>query len=181
MIEPIQRGSKAVECIEDAWRLIQRIQPCVPSVVIVILAAGDRRNMGHFSPCIWKSKDDIGAHEVAINPVLFENPEDLLHVLLHEAAHALLQEWGLRGGCGPDGYYHREEFRNVVIKLGLSCQFHNKRYGWELTSWPTGGMPTCYAGVVDLLQQQIPAGLKGIIGPRVRTRRFRDEPQRVPD
>jgi hypothetical protein len=168
-MEVSNRGSKATRCLEKTWQLIRRIEPCLPSVVIVILAASrsNKRKMGHLSPCAWQSNDTSGAHEMAINPVLFNSAEDLLHTMLHEAAHALLHEWGLKGGCGPDGYYHREEFRNVCIKLGLACQFNNKRYGWNVTSWPKTGVPTRYAGVLTVLREEIPAGRKNMSRPLV--------------
>jgi hypothetical protein len=160
------RGSRAAKYVEEAWRQIQVIEPCLPSAVVVILAGRQgKKRMGHFWPCTWKTKDDLGGHELAINPVLFESPEDLLNTLLHEAAHALLYEWGLNGGCGPDGYYHREEFRNVCAKLGLVCEFNNRRYGWNLTTWPKTGIPPRFMPVLELLHKEIPAGLKNGLKP----------------
>lgn len=155
------RGSTAAKCLEKAWRIIRRLQPCLPPVVIVILASGRRNRKGHFSGCVWRTANSIaGAHEVAISPTLFDRPEDLLETLLHEAAHALLFEWGLNGGCGPDGYYHREAFRNVCRKLGLHCTFSNKRYGWNETRWPAEGVPAQYRTVLEILRKHLPWGLR---------------------
>ena len=142
--------------------MLRQLEPCLPPCVIVILAAGTRRNkLGHFSGCVWRTDEVTGGHEVAINPTLFDRPEDLLGTLLHEAVHGLLFEWGLNGGCGPDGYYHREEFRNVSYKLGLSCGFSNKRSGWNMTAWPHTGVPERYHRVLELLREALPWGLAG--------------------
>ena len=154
------RGSKASECLERAWRRIRQLEPCLPPVIVVILASRRRQKQGHFSGCAWRTTGVEGGHEVAINPALFDRPEDLLATLLHEAAHALLFEWGLNGGCGSDGYYHREEFRNVCRKLGLECEFSNRRYGWNLARWPAAGVPTKYRNVLGLLRRELPWGLR---------------------
>jgi hypothetical protein len=115
--------------------------------------------MGHFSSCVWRTSNARSGHEVALNPALFDHPEDLLATLLHEAAHALLFEWGLKGGCGPDGFYHRKEFRNVCNKLGLECVFTNRRYGYSRTRWPKEGVSKQYGGVLELLRRELPWGL----------------------
>jgi hypothetical protein len=154
------RGSKATKCLERAWRMIRRLEPCLPPVVIVIMATGRRGRMGHFSSCVWRVAKRNSGHEVAINPALFERHEDLLVTLLHEAAHALLFEWGLNGGCGSDGYYHREEFRNVCRKLGLEAGFSNNRYGWNKTRWPERGVPGQYQPVLRFLRREVPLGLR---------------------
>lgn len=105
--------------------MLREGEPCLPPVVIVVRR--ERSKRGHFSGCVWRANRGEGGHEVAINPALFDAPENLLGTMLHEAAHALLFEWGLHGGCGGDGYYHREEFQRVCQKLELACRFNNRR------------------------------------------------------
>jgi hypothetical protein len=140
--------------------MIRKIQPSLPEVVVVIMASGRRRKMGHFCGSVWRTRAIESGHEVAVNPRLFDTPEELLGTLLHEAAHALLFEWGMNGGCGPDGFYHREEFRNVCRKLGLQCVFNNKRYGYNATRWPKGRVPAEYRRVLEILRKDLPWGLK---------------------
>ena len=155
------RTSRAVSCIERAWAMIGQLEPCLPPAVVIILPSRTRpTKLGHFAACAWRPSGEDGWHELAINPVLFERSEDLLETILHEAAHGLLYEWGLKGGCGPDGYYHREEFSKVCTKLGLRCTFNNKRYGWNTTSWPTTGVPERYRDVLALLRQELPKDLR---------------------
>lgn len=139
--------------------MILELEPCLPQVVVVIFAAGTRPSLrGHFANCVWRTASDGQGHEVAIDPNLFEQPEELLATMLHEAAHALLHDWGLNGGCGEDGYYHRVEFRNVCRRLGLECDFSNRRYGWNRTRWPVAGVPERYGRIVVMLRQELPWG-----------------------
>lgn len=155
------RSSTATKCLERVWTMLRTVQPCLPEVVIVIHSPrGKRRKLGHFLGCVWQAAEPGGGHEVGVSPELFESPGELLGTLLHEAAHALLYEWGLNAGCGPDGYYHREEFRNVCRKLGLECEFTNKRYGWSSTRWPAAGVPKQYQPLVELLRRDLPWGLR---------------------
>ncbi len=158
--ENLRRGSSALICLESTWAMVRQLEPCLPSCTIVLFAEGHRKHrLGHFASCVWRTDEAGGGHEVAINPLLFERPEELLGTLMHEAVHGLLFSWGLNGGCGPDGCYHREEFRNVSRKLGLSCEFSNRRYGWNITGWPTTGVPTRYHDILQLLRDDIPFGL----------------------
>jgi hypothetical protein len=93
--------------------------------MIVILAAGNRgRKFGHFSGCAWRADEASGGHEVAINPALFERPEDLLGTLIPEVVHGLLFEWGLNGGCGPGGVLspRRVPERQPQTRIGLRIQ-----------------------------------------------------------
>lgn len=153
------RGSGAVNCLERAWSKLRSLHPCVPEAVIVVLGANAREGLrGHFAKCVWRASVSGQGHEVAIAPHLFADPPELLHTLLHEAAHGILYEWGLSGGCGPDGYYHREEFRHVCQKLGLECSFNNRRYGWNLTSWPNNTVAERYRPFVVLLRRDLPWG-----------------------
>jgi hypothetical protein len=71
----------------------------------------------------------------------------------------VLFEAGLNAGCGGDGYYHREEFQQACRKLGLECEFNNRRYGWSRTRWPDAGVPAKYDTVLKLLREDIPLGL----------------------
>ena len=78
MVPANDRGSKAARCLEKAWRMLRRLQPCLPPVVFVILASGGRKKLGHFADCVWRTPGEDGGHEVAISPALFDCPEDLL-------------------------------------------------------------------------------------------------------
>ena len=153
------RGSEASHCLEHAWAALQTILPGLPSVVCVILSAGARRRkLGHFASHHWRNATPGQTHELAISPDLFENPADLLAVLLHEAAHALLEK-SANGGIGYCRHYHIKVFAKQCRELGLECLFLDTRHGFAHTQWP-GRMdiPSCYTPVLTILKEGLPLG-----------------------
>ena len=91
------RGSNAVKAIEVAWGMLRRVEPSIPAAVLTLVDARSRRRVkGYFLPSVWK-KPAGKAHEIAVSPELLSDPADLLHVLLHEAAHAVLSDAGDNG------------------------------------------------------------------------------------
>lgn len=158
---PIQdRASRATHCLERAWQMLRKLYPELPQAVIVIISADRRRGrLGHFSGAQWRYRAPQRIHEVGVSPDLFRQYEDLLEVLLHEAAHAILYKQDASAGCGSGGYYHRHEFRDKCIALGLECKFRNTRYGWTDTQWPPRRkVPTRYQGVLSYLRRHLPLG-----------------------
>jgi hypothetical protein len=165
-----KRGSTASRILEQAWEGLRKVIPGLPSAVLLPMDAdGRRRKWGHFAPSTWRVRGPRHAHEVAISPALFSTPEELLATMLHEAVHALLYETDRSGrhigGVSADGYYHRHEFRDACVKLGLGCWYAHGRYGWTRTGWPSEGVPARYAGVVKVLAK-LPLG--GGLGRRRR-------------
>jgi hypothetical protein len=108
--------------------------------------------LGHFAPSRWVSRPN-GVHQVALHPGLFDSAEDLLLVLLHEAAHGILLKEQF--GCSQDGYYHRKEFRNQCLMMDLHCQFSDTRYGWNHTRWPESGVPAQYEEALEFLRAHL--------------------------
>jgi len=151
-------ASSALRCLEGAWVKLSSIHLDLPPAVLLILPARRRGSpLGHFAHSRWRYQARGRMHEVAVSPVLFGAPRDLLATLLHEAAHAILFEKEGEAGC-TGSYYHRIEFRDAARKLGLACEFRNTRYGWCNTSWPTGGVPSRYSEVLEVLGR-LPLGL----------------------
>ncbi len=150
------RGSNCTAALERAWEGLRRIHTSVPRAVVLTLSAGDRpHRWGHFCPSSWRHRNDTRKHEVGIKPDLFNQPKAVLAALVHEAAHAILQNDN--GGC-TGLYYHRKEFRNVCRNLGLECGFRNTRYGWCNTAWPGGRVPKMYRPILVLLRRDLPMG-----------------------
>ena len=137
------RASQATQGLEQTWELLRTLIPKLPPAVVVVLnTSSRRRKLGDFTPSVWRYRHEKNVHEIGISPDLFHTPEEVLCTLLHEAAHAVLFARDRHSpqhiaGCGPDGYYHRKEFRDTCRDLGLECLFKNRRYGWCLTQWPT--------------------------------------------
>jgi len=132
------KASEITRLIESAWRSLQGHLRDLPDVVVVVFPAGRPRAAGHFAAACWRRRpsrtgtSEFGTSELGIHPGLFHSAHQVLEVLLHEAAHAILWSRGVRG---TNGYYHLAEFRDVcVTEIGLRCDFRNTRYGWTDTS-----------------------------------------------
>jgi len=156
------RGSQAIVALENAWLAIRQIHKDIPAAVLVVVdVSGRKRKWGHFAGWSWKARGKRRVHEVAINPALFGQPEQVLGVLLHEAAHASLHEEGLHGGVSGR-YYHLKEFRDRCLQYELDCKFANTRYGWTNTEWPEDRpMPVKYRSIVKRLKAELPFGDEG--------------------
>jgi hypothetical protein len=152
------RGSRGVQALEAAWTELQAVIKGLPTVVFVSLSATTRGRLGHFARSSWHYLKTRNAHELAINPRLFEFPEELLETMLHEAAHALLNERDGNPGAGHSRYYHTKEFRDCCLGLGLQCTFRNTRYGFSDTDWQANGIPDRYLPVLAILRRDLPWG-----------------------
>src|SRR5438874_6254137 len=83
--ETARRGSEATGCLEAAWAALREIDPRIPAAVLIPIDIGGRgHKLGHFAGSSWQTSRQTGAHEVAVNPALFRQAEDLLATLLHE-------------------------------------------------------------------------------------------------
>jgi hypothetical protein len=156
-----ERGSKAIEVLESAWKMLRQIEPEIPPAVLTFVDFRSRRKvLGYFARSIWRKRRG-SAHEIALNPVLIGDVESLLATMIHEAAHAALYEAGLNGGIGSTPYYHTRKFRDKCLAFGLACEFLNTRYGWTVTFWKGSKVPPQFKPVVNLLRQELPAGTGG--------------------
>jgi hypothetical protein len=155
------RGSRGVQALESAWAELQRVVKGLPTVVFVSLSATTRGRLGHFARSSWHYLKTKNAHELAINPRLFEIPEEALSTMLHEAAHALLNERSGNPGVGYSRYYHTKEFRDCCLELGLQCTFRNTRYGFCDTDWQGKEIPARYQPVLAILKRDLPWGTAG--------------------
>ncbi len=163
-----RRGSLSSHILERGWSRLRRIIPGLPGAVMLPMDAGARRHrLGHFAPSSWRVRGPRHAHEVAISPLLFSSPEALLETLVHEAVHAWLYATAVSsahvGGVSvKDRYYHRREFRDACLKVGLECRYLNGRYGWTLTRWPETGVPEVYRPVLKLVAKLPLGGGNGV-------------------
>lgn len=158
------RASQATQGLEQTWELLRTLIPQLPPAVVVVLnTSSRRRQLGDFTPSVWRYRHEQNVHEIGISPDLFHTPEEVLCTFLHEASHAVLFASDRHSpqhiaGCSPDGYYHRKEFRDTCRELGLECLFKNRRYGWCLTQWPADGVPERYHDILHLLKGTLPWG-----------------------
>ena len=164
---PSMQMASIFEGLAEAWRMLRTgaINLPLPENVIILPMTELRgrpraKTLGYFAPSRWATNGK-GIHQVALHPGLFHSAEDALLVLLHEAVHGLLLDKNY--GCSKNGYYHRAEYRNRCIALGLRCEFTDTRHGWNHTRWPKAGVPAQYQDVITLLQTRLAMAAKNAV------------------
>lgn len=128
-------GSITIAAIERVWEAIQSRFPEVPNVVVISGGGLDaRKNLikwGHFHADQW---DTAGgrAHELLVSgECLSRDPRYILETILHEAAHAVAHERGVKD-TSRRGRYHNKRFVAIAEELGLV--------------WPEGQAPDAGIG-----------------------------------
>ena len=79
---------------------------------------------------------------------LRRTPQEVLGTLLHEAAHALAFERGVKD-TSRQGRYHNKQFKTLAEELGLTVT-HDDRLGWSVTT-VTDPTARGYAAHLDTL------------------------------
>lgn len=119
------------------WTAIRLHHPEVPEVVLLPAPNphGQRGVLGHFAALRWQPRSDqIGKriHEVVvIAEHLDRSVEDVVGTLIHEAAHALNFERGIKD-CSRS-QYHNQRFKLAAEELGLDVT-QVPHYGFALTT-----------------------------------------------
>ena len=112
-----------IQALADVWTAIRERHPDVPGVVLLPAPAGGRANvLGHFAPLRWSPKtqeDGELLHEVVVVAEHLNRPTaDIVETLVHEAAHALNFNRGVRD-CSRN-QYHNRKFRDAAQELGFT-------------------------------------------------------------
>ncbi|SHN24891.1 hypothetical protein [Streptomyces yunnanensis] len=126
-------GSLIVSTLEKAWRDIQVRHPEVPNVIF-ITGTGmvkDGVKWGHFHAEQWITESGR-IHELFVSgEALNREPVETMTTLLHEAAHGVCFEKGIKG-TSRRGKYHNQRFVKECEGLGLM--------------WPEGQKPDTTRG-----------------------------------
>ncbi|MEU3599682.1 hypothetical protein ABZ714_13290 [Streptomyces sp. NPDC006798] len=126
-------GSLIVHTLEKAWRDIRKRHPDVPGVIFIIGKGVDGANVtwGHFHANQWLTENGR-VHELFISgEALNREPEETMTTLLHEAAHGIGYERGVKN-TSRRGQYHNQKFVQLAMELGLG--------------WPDGRAPDTTRG-----------------------------------
>jgi hypothetical protein len=115
-----QHGSRIIAALEHAWAAIQDAHPDVPDVVIVT-PKGYRLRRHH-----WPERWVLSGQDQPRTPELFIAGELLaaggravVEVMLHEAAHALATQRGIKYTSAAGNRYHNKRF--VALAAELAC------------------------------------------------------------
>jgi hypothetical protein len=132
-------GVDLVKALAAIWAAIRAKHPDVPNVVL-LPAPNPHSNanvLGHFAALRWSAKHQGSAsvqHEViVVAEHLDRTPQDVVATLLHEAAHALNFQRGIKD-CSKN-QYHNRHFENAAKELGLTVS-QVPHYGFALTQLP---------------------------------------------
>lgn len=118
------------------WTAIRQHHPEVPEVVLLPVPNphGQRGVLGHFAALRWQPRSDAGGkriHEVVVVAEhLDRTAEEVVGTLVHEAAHALNFERGIRD-CSRS-QYHNQKFKTAAEEIGLDVT-QVPHYGFALT------------------------------------------------
>lgn len=127
-----------ITALSSIWAAIQARHPDVPDVVLIPAPAprGQSNVLGHFAPVRWRTREEGGGfmHEVVVVAEhLRRGAVDVAETLLHEAAHAMNCNRGIRDCTASQ--YHNRKFAQAAIELGLEVA-QVKHYGFAYTTLP---------------------------------------------
>ena len=126
-----QTASRILKVLEDIWLEIRRWHPEIPPAVIIIASGteGKQARLGHHAPGRWNVAGQQYAEVMISGEGLRRTPDEVLGTLLHEAAHALACERGIKD-TSRQGRYHNKAFKTCAEQLGLTVE-HDDRFGWS--------------------------------------------------
>jgi len=126
-----QTASRILKVLEDIWLEIRRWHPEIPPAVIIIASGteGKQARLGHHAPGRWNVAGQQYAEVMISGEGLRRTPNEVLGTLLHEAAHALAHERGIKD-TSRQGRYHNKHFKTCAEQLGLTVE-HDDRFGWS--------------------------------------------------
>jgi DnaJ domain len=129
-----QAASRILKVLEDIWMEIRRRHPEIPQAVIIIASGtdGKQTRLGHHAPGRWTVAGEQRPEIMISGEGLRRTPQEVLGTLLHEAAHALAFERGIKD-TSRQGRYHNKQFKTLAEELGLTVT-HDDRLGWSATT-----------------------------------------------
>jgi len=158
---------RLISALTALWNAIRGRHDSVPAVVLLPAPSPVRgmNVLGHFAPLRWRGKrsSDDRLHEVlVVAEHLDRGAEDVLDTLLHEAAHAVNHERGVKD-CSRS-QYHNKSFRQTAEALGLTVR-QVPHYGHAHTTLPdeTAQLYTTGLGALRdvLISRRRPIALAG--------------------
>ena len=129
-----QAASRILKILEDTWLEIRRWHPEIPPAVIIIASgtSGKHPRWGHHAPGRWNVGGIQRAEIMISGEGLRRTAEEVLATLLHEAAHAMASEHGIKD-TSRQGRYHNKHFKTHAEQLGLIVT-HDDHNGWSAST-----------------------------------------------
>lgn len=163
-----------VSTLTHVWSAIRARHPEVPGVILLAAPATRGNVLGHFAALRWRGRRQVDkqVHEVVVVAEHLDRPpEEVLGTLLHEAAHAVNFERGIKD-CSKN-QYHNARFQEAAESLGLVVE-KMPHYGWASTRLREETI-ALYREELALLAQVLvhrmrPTSPRGLVRTRPRTR-----------
>jgi len=128
-------ASALVAACEAAWTDIQRHHPELPPAVIVLgtgVQGGRLVKLGHWWQSQWVADGSARGEVLLAGEALHLPPEQVLEILVHEAAHGINCARGVKD-TSRGGRYHNQKFKATATEVGLRVQRMDP-YGWARTT-----------------------------------------------
>lgn len=128
-------ASALVAACEAAWTEIQRHHPELPPAVIVLgtgIQGGRLVKLGHWWQSQWVADGTARSEVLLAGEALHLPPDQVLEILVHEAAHGINCGRGVKD-TSRGGRYHNQRFKATAVEVGLRVQRMDP-YGWARTS-----------------------------------------------
>lgn len=128
-------SSALVAACEQAWADIKAHHPELPNAVIVLgtgMKGGRLVKLGHWWQSQWIADGQARAEVLLAGEALHLPADDVVEILLHEAAHGVNSARGVKD-TSRGGRYHNERFKQTAEEVGLRVERMDP-YGWAKTS-----------------------------------------------
>lgn len=128
-------ASALIAACEAAWGDIQRHHPELPSAVIVLgtgVQGGRLVKLGHWWQSQWVADGTARGEVLLAGEALHLPPDQVLEILVHEAAHGINCARGVKD-TSRGGRYHNQRFKATATEVGLRVQRMDP-YGWARTT-----------------------------------------------
>lgn len=128
-------ASELIAACEAAWSSIQQHHVGVPNAVIILGTGVERGRLvklGHWWSGRWIADGEVRGEVLLAGEALHLKPGDVFEVLLHEAAHGLNANLGIKD-TSRGGRYHNARFRHTAESFGLHVTTLPP-FGWASTS-----------------------------------------------
>ena len=116
-------GSETVACLERVYQRARELCPDLPAHVSFTIKQSDNRAWGHFMDSGFKNTYQVNGdrvHEIMISgECLAAGALKILQTVVHEAAHALCAERGIKDTT-RQGRYHNKKFVHAAEELTLT-------------------------------------------------------------
>lgn len=128
-------ASALVAACESAWADIRAHHPELPHAIIVLgtgVQGGKLVKLGHWWQSQWVADGAARGEVLLAGEALHLPPDQVMEILLHEAAHGINCARGVKD-TSRGGRYHNQHYKDTGVEVGLRVEKMNP-HGWARTT-----------------------------------------------